>query len=370
MTALYLHQQASPYGACNVMSLSIEILFAASVITALVCALILARLAPHIGLIDHPGGRKDHAHATPVVGGLAIYLSATGWGLGIGLPATYLVFLGAASIIVAAGIADDFLEIAPLPKFLLQAVAATIMALAGGVVLRSVGNLLGLGSIGTSILAIPVSIFAVLGVINAINMMDGIDGLAGSVSAVVLAAYAYVAYASNLTFHFYLLLILLGTVVGFLILNIRFPWQQRARIFLGDTGSMLLGFIIAWYAIDLTQGTSRTFLPICALWVVVIPLCDCVSLIVRRLSAGNSPLRADRQHLHHFLLNRGMTVSQVQATIVIATFVCASIGIAGWRLHIPEPLLFAGFVLLFSVYHFSMTRAFRGQDVMTTGMRM
>ncbi len=352
------------------MFLSTKILFSTSVITALACALVLARLAPYIGLIDHPGGRKDHAHATPVVGGLAIYLSATGIGLVAGFPDEYLVFLGAASIILVAGIVDDFLEIAPLPKFLLQAAAATVMALAGGVVLRSVGNLVGLGSIGTSILAVPISIFAVLGVINSINMMDGIDGLAGSVSAVVLAAYAYVAYASNLPFHFYLLLILLGTVVGFLILNIRFPWQQRVRIFLGDTGSMLLGFIIAWYAIDLTQGMGRTFPPICALWVVVIPLCDCVSLMVRRLRVGKSPLRADRQHLHHFLLGRGMTVSQTQATIVIATLVCAGIGIAGWRLHIPEPLLFAGFVLLFFVYHLGMIRAFRGQDVMTTGMRI
>jgi UDP-GlcNAc:undecaprenyl-phosphate GlcNAc-1-phosphate transferase len=225
--------------------------------------------------------------------------------------------------------------------------------------LLSVGNLIGFGPIGTSMFAPFITVFAIIGVINAINMADGIDGNAGFISLITFLAYAYVARESLLWDQYKMLLALTGGTAAFLTLNARSPWLKQAKTFLGDSGSMVIGLTIAWFAIDLTQGNARTFSPICALWVVVIPLCDCVSLMIRRSMAGGSMLAADRQHLHHYLLMRGLSVGQATMISAAGNVLCAAIGLAGWKLRIPEPVMFAGFVALFIAYHLQMAHVFR-----------
>ncbi|MBL8511867.1 MAG: undecaprenyl/decaprenyl-phosphate alpha-N-acetylglucosaminyl 1-phosphate transferase [Betaproteobacteria bacterium] len=329
---------------------------------------LLMRVAAPIGLIDHPGGRKDHAHAIPLVGGLAIYFTLLiGWLSGfIALDSAMLLAL---TLVLIIGVADDIREIGPKPKTIMQALAVLVMVFSAGVILKSVGNLIGLGPIGMSIFAIPMTVFAALGVINAINMVDGMDGLAGTLSFIAVTAYAYVAHLSGLTTQLSVLLALAGALVGFLLLNMRLPWQARARLFLGDTGSMLLGFILAWFAIDLTHGPGRSFPPICALWVIVLPLCDCVSLMLRRIGAGKSPFVADRQHLHHLMLDHYQSVPKAHAVISILSLLTAAVGIVGWQYQVPEPILFVGFVALFIGYHIAMKRAFRHRDVNNTGLQ-
>ena len=128
---------------------------------------------------------------------------------------------------------------------------------------------------------------------------------------------------------------------------------------------MLIGFLLGWFALDLSAGNGaptdgiKTFSPICALWVIVIPLCDCVSLMLRRRKAGRSMFVADRQHLHHYLLNRGLGVGQASAFTAGLSVVTASIALGGWKFGVPEPVMFAGFVVLFVGYHRFMSRAFQ-----------
>lgn len=341
------------------------------VITAIAASLLalhfMIRLAPMLGLLDQPGGRKNHGRATPVVGGLAIAFTLL-VGLVMLAPANWQAMALAALMLVAVGVADDIFEISPGPKFAVQAAAGMVMVLVGHVELRSVGNLIGLGPIGMWILVLPMTVFATIGMINAVNMVDGLDGNSGIVIIVALAAYALVAYGSGLGDQFRILLLLLGATAAFLTLNLRLPWQQRARAFLGDTGSMLMGFLLAWFAIDLSNGPGRSFPPICALWVVIIPLCDCVSLILRRHKTGLGAFRADRQHLHHWLLDRGFSVTQCNLLMLLASLACAAVGVAGWKFNLPEPLLFAVFVAVFLACHLYMSHYFRERDVMTTGM--
>jgi UDP-GlcNAc:undecaprenyl-phosphate GlcNAc-1-phosphate transferase len=327
---------------------------------ALAAGALLARVAPAIGLIDHPGGRKDHADSTPLVGGLAIFCALVA---AAALGSVPWVLIAAAAWVVIAGVADDRFEIPPLPRFALQACAALTMAWAAGVVLHGVGCLVGFYPIDFGPLAIPFTVFCVLGVINAVNMLDGIDGLAGSVTATAFAAFAYVAYGSGLTAQGNVLLVLLAATLGFLVLNLRTPWNPKARIFLGDTGSMLAGLMIAWFAIDLTQGPGRTFAPINALWVVMIPLCDCVSLMARRRRAGRGTTEADRQHLHHYLLSRGLGAAAAQWSIFASNAVFALAAVTAWKLEVPQPVMFGAFVMFFAAYHRFMSRAFeaRGQ---------
>ena len=319
---------------------------------------VLIRLAPTLKLMDHPGGRKDHLGTTPVVGGLSIglvfivaliYFQTTGWWADV----------LAVSMLLALGVCDDTHDLAPRPKFLVQAGAALLMFYIGGLKLLTVGNLIGFGSIGTWFFAPAITVIAVIGVINAINMADGIDGHAGFISLIAFVAYAYVARESALWEQYKLLLALTGSVTAFLMLNARSPLLKQAKTFFGDAGSMVMGFIIAWFAVDLSQGEGRTFSPICALWVVVLPLCDCVSLMIRRRLSGGSMFAADRHHLHHYLLMRDFSVGQATMVSAAANLVCAAIGIVGWKLRVPEPIMFAGFVALFILYHINMKRAFR-----------
>ena len=336
---------------------------------------VLIKLAPRLHLLDYPGGRKDHAAATPVVGGIAIALSLL-LSLQVLAPTYAPAMTIAVALLMAIGVADDIREVPPFPKFIVQAIACLVMIYVGHVELKNVGNLIGIGDIGFWVLSVPMTIFAAIGVINAINMADGMDGQSGIIILVALTAYALVASESSLWDQYKTLLVLIGGTLAFLIFNLRIPRRKHAEVFFGDAGSMLMGFLLAWFAIDLSSGMVglqrtaagtplRTFPPICALWVVVIPLCDCVSLMLRRLKSGRSPFAADRQHLHHFLLARGLRVGQANLLMLLGSILCASVGVGGWKLGIAQPILFASFVALFVGYHKAMSGYFKGRDVMT-----
>jgi UDP-GlcNAc:undecaprenyl-phosphate GlcNAc-1-phosphate transferase len=312
---------------------------------------LLARFAGRIGIVDSPGGRKAHAASTPLVGGLAIYVAllVSSWGMGTGHDSGPLLF--ALSVVIALGFWDDVNEISPRLKFIIQIAASAIMIWGAGVVLNGVGDLIGWRTIGVSIFAVPVTIFAMVGVINSINMMDGMDGLAGSIALVAFAWFSLVAASSGLYNQSYTAWLICGAIAGFLIFNLRLPWQRHARVFLGDAGSLMLGFALGWYAIDLTQGPGRTFPPIAALWVLMLPLVDCVSLMARRLKAGKSPFAADLGHIHHYLLARGFPPSQTLAILVGLSVLFGAIGYFAWIFHVQEAFLFYPFFFGFFAYH-------------------
>jgi len=263
---------------------------------------------------------------------------------------------------VVVGVWDDIAEIRPRIKFAVQVAAATLMIWGAGVELVNVGDLIGWRPIGLSILAVPLTIFAIVGVVNSVNMIDGLDGLGGSVALIAFAWYAAVARLSGLDVQFGLAIIFCGAIAGFLVFNLRFPWQPRARAFLGDAGSLMLGFALGWYAVDLTQGANRTFPPIAALWVVLLPLADCVSLMTRRLRTRKSPFVADNRHIHHYLSARGFTHGQTLAILAGASTLFGAIGFFGWRLGVPEPMLFWPFFFGYFAYHFWIQRAWKAVD--------
>jgi UDP-GlcNAc:undecaprenyl-phosphate GlcNAc-1-phosphate transferase len=228
-----------------------------------------------------------------------------------------------------------------------------------GIELHSVGDLLGWRNIGLWVFAVPLTIFSIVGVMNAVNMFDGMDGLGGSVTLVAFCWYAAIAWGSNLDVQFATAIILCGAIAGFLLFNLRFPWQARATVFLGDAGSLMIGFALGWFAIDLTQGEGRTLPPIAALWVLLLPLADCVSLMARRIRAGKSPFDADRHHIHHYLLARGFSHNQTLAILVAVSAFFGAVGFAGWKAKVPEAALFWPFFFGFFAYHAWIQRAWR-----------
>ncbi len=321
--------------------------------------LALARVAPVLGLLDVPGGRKAHGRPVPLVGGIAIFAALLFCASSAGLLGSFAWFLLALSLVLAIGVWDDVAEVSPSAKLAVQVAACAVMIWGEGMEIHAVGDLFGWRPIGLWVFAAPMTVVSVVGVMNSMNMMDGIDGLAGSIALVAFGWYAAIAWQSGLTLELQTAVMLCGAMGGFLLFNVRTPRRPHAHVFLGDAGSLTSGFALAWFAIDLTQGPERSLPPIAALWVVLLPLADCVSVMARRLGEGRNPFDGDRYHLHHYLLARGYGEPRVLATLVGISALFGAVGFAGWRLEVPEPVLFWPFFFGFFAYHAWIQRAWK-----------
>jgi UDP-GlcNAc:undecaprenyl-phosphate GlcNAc-1-phosphate transferase len=330
---------------------------------------LLRRLAVPIGLLDKPGGRKVHDGAVPLVGGLAMFLGFSALALLLDHSLTQLPNLVmAASVLVLVGLLDDIRELPSSLRFLAQIGAALIMALWGGVVLQDLGAIgFSGGKADLGLFALPLTVFATVGVINAINMSDGIDGLAGSVTLIGLGSLTLVAFWGGGGEWLPVLGLLIAAVLGFLFFNLR---PGRALVFMGDAGSMFLGFVLAWFLIEFSQGEDRLMPPAVALWILAVPLIDTVAMMLRRVLKGRSPFAADREHFHHVLLLAGYSPKATLAIIVSVALVCAAIGISAWYLGLPEHVLFYGFLTLFALYFWSIMRAWRFKRFLSRSLRL
>ena len=274
---------------------------------------VLAPLALRFGLVDHPQGRKQHDVPTPTHGGLCILagLIVTAAIFHDVSSSAALAFYFAGGLMLFVGIADDVKDLDWRIRIGAQVLAALAMVYFGGVAVQQLSDVVGIKGFALGWLAVPFTVFVVVGMINALNMSDGVDGLAASQALVsVLLFFGFALYAGN-----YLsaerLLAIAGAIVGFLAWNLRRPGLPRAEVFLGDAGSMLLGFVIAWTAVRLSQNPQHPVSPVLGPWTIALPLIDCCSLILRRLREGRSPFAADRDHLHHLLLDAGSTPSAI-----------------------------------------------------------
>ena len=309
-------------------------------------------LARRFGLVDHPGGRKDHGCAMPVVGGLVIYfVVVAGFLL---FEETHnlrtAVFLGGAGLLVLVGQLDDYYDLRWTWRIGAQSLAALLMAMAG-VMATNLQDVFGFMGANIGLMAVPFTVFIVVGVINALNMADGVDGLAGSLSVVALVLYAcFGLYAGNVLVVERILAVA-AAVLGFLVWNARFPWQSRAKVFLGNGGSMLLGFTIAYASVRLSQSPDHPITPVLGPWALALPLIDCVTLMIRRWRQGRSPFAADRHHMHHMLLDAGFRATQVVAIIAGGSLLLGIGAAMAVKLGIYRPLVVLAFLVLLAAWY-------------------
>lgn len=316
------------------------------------------------GWVDKPNHRKHHKGAIPLVGGTAMFIAfAVAW---LTLNQSLVALnglLGGMSILVVTGIYDDRHEAPASLRFVAQIVASFCIIWGDGVYLRSLGELLGNSAISLDLMAVPFTIFCVVGVINALNMIDGLDGLAGGLALVSTVCLLLLAQASQAHPSIILLLGLLASVItGFLYFNLRHPWRRQASVFMGDAGSMVLGLALAWAFVKLSQGEQRAFSPIVAVWVFGLPLMDTIAVMIRRVLGGKSPFESDRRHIHHLLLHSGISTAKVTVYLLLASAALGGIGIAGWYKAVPDHALFYGFLSLFALYFFLTSLAWRMLD--------
>lgn len=316
---------------------------------------LLIRPARAWGWVDRPTTRKHHRTPVPLVGGVAMGVA---YGLSVLMlpekPYGCLELLIAVVLLALVGLYDDLRAVRPAFRFIFQIGAVLVMALGGEIVLGNLGDLFGLGEVAlTGSVAFLFTLFCVVGVINALNMSDGLDGLAGGL-ALIAAGWLIVLVQSAPSLqrgNSDALLILVMVIAGFLCFNLRHPWRARASVFMGDAGSTMLGFVLAWFLVHLSQGPAAVMVPMTAVWILAVPLLDTVAVMIRRIRAGHSPFAADRQHLHHLLLGLGLSDGQTTALLLAVAAVTGAVGIVAHHLAVPEYLQFYAFLALFGAYY-------------------
>jgi UDP-GlcNAc:undecaprenyl-phosphate GlcNAc-1-phosphate transferase len=285
------------------------------------------------------------------VGGLAILLTLLALQAALGrVPFESWSLLCALLLVAGIGVADDARTLSHRAKFVAQALGSLVIVSGTSVWVTHMGDLLGLGVVELGKWSLIVTVISCVGVMNAINMIDGLDGLAGTVSLVPVLLMAYLAMTGGSADLVFELLLFAGAILGFLSLNFRLPGRAKARIFMGDTGGMVIGMLLAWYSVKLAGSPSSMIQPITAVWILAVPLLDMGSVMLLRLHQRKSPFHADQQHMHHVLLKAGYPVNQVVLIMAGFSFLYGAIGIAAERNGIPEVAMFVVFLGLWAAY--------------------
>lgn len=309
---------------------------------AIVAALIppLCKLAVAKGFVDQPGGRKIHDALTPPVGGLIVFgvFSIISITMGAHLETTWPLF-AALSLLLVTGAVDDHRHINPWIKFSMQFVAAALIVLPGGAVLTHLDNIFGTATLWLGFMAVPFSIISVVLFINAINLMDGLDGLAGGISFIALGWLLVGALVAGVTFVSYPMLLLMGCLAGFLLYNMRSPFNKQAKLFLGDAGSLGFGLVLAYFCIKLASEPLAVMPPICIAWIIALPIIDTCAQFYRRARAGRHPFSPDKGHFHHHFIAAGYPVGRATMMILLIHFILGGIGYLGWLIGVPQVVL-------------------------------
>ena len=329
-------------------------------------AFLMIPLARKTGWVDRPGGRKLHLDATPLVGGMAVYVALAAAVAVSPIPhlphhSFCLVMLLGAGALLLTGLIDDLYELSPISRFLLQVGICLLMVQFGNARLEDLGQLFSGDVLQLGWMSIPITVFAAMGVINSLNLIDGMDGLSGTLFLVAAGGMALFAALAGSSALFWLLLIAMASVLGYLLLNARFPWNEKARVFLGDAGTLMLGFLLAWCFIRLGNGPSRAFMPMTAVWLFALPLLDTSTVIWRRWREGRSAFSADQNHLHHAFLRAGFSVEQTWARISLLALTLAVFGIGFELSRLPEWLSFYTFMVMAFGYYFYLKHSWATQ---------
>lgn len=276
-------------------------------------------------LMDEPGERSSHSKKIPTLGGVAIFIS-----MAISLTLLSVVFknnvnfsivfplLASLIVLFFLGLKDDLMDLSPLKKIVGQLIAAFIIILLTDIRIIEFYGILGIAELNY-ISSILITVFIYVLVINAFNLIDGVDGLAGSV-----------AVFSSLTFGLYFLLngyntfvLISFSLVGALLAFLRFNLSSKKKIFMGDTGSMVVGFLLAFQALSFLSMNLHVDsivkinnAPLFVIAILSFPLIDTARVFFIRIKLKKSPFSADRNHIHHKLLDMGLSHKQVTLSVV------------------------------------------------------
>jgi len=298
------------------------ILAAVAAVVAAIFTPIVKKIAFKFNVLDIPkDARKVHKKPIPLLGGLAIYIAfISTLILKSGkLTASEMGILIGATIIAIGGIIDDKYDIRPRYKLVFQILAAAVLIMFGVEINLVTNPIISANQyINLGWLSLPMTLLWVIGITNALNLIDGLDGLAAGVALISSITLFIIAILNNRTDAAILTAILSGAIIGFLPYNF-----NPASIFMGDTGAQLLGFLLAAISIKGTIKSAAAFAIAVPILALGIPIYDTMFAVIRRKINGKPIMQADRGHLHHRLLDMGLTQKQ---TVLIMYLISAVLG--------------------------------------------
>jgi UDP-N-acetylmuramyl pentapeptide phosphotransferase/UDP-N-acetylglucosamine-1-phosphate transferase len=282
---------------------------------------IIIQVAKNKKLFDEPDERKVHKTVIPTLGGLGIFagfIIATLMGVPKNLTSELQYFAAAAIVIFFLGLKDDILVLSATKKFIGQLIAAGIIIKFGGIQISNMHGFLGINEI-PPFASIALSLFTIIVITNSFNLIDGVDGLAGSLGVLTTLVFGTYFYFAGELIYAVMAFALTGSTIAFLIYN-----TSPAKIFMGDTGSLLLGLINAILVIkfiNIAGSENAKFQieasPAIGMSILMIPLFDTLRVFTLRILDRRSPFSPDRTHVHHFLLDIGFTHRQITLTCVL-----------------------------------------------------
>jgi UDP-GlcNAc:undecaprenyl-phosphate GlcNAc-1-phosphate transferase len=322
-------------------------------LTSTVAIFLLRRFAVPLGLVDYPNERKHHVGTVPLVGGAAMFTGTLAGALCYGQIHSFgLMLLVTASVLALLGVLDDRFDLSVRLRLMVQTIMILIIIATTGIYIHTLGHIFGykveLGWVG-----IPLTVVAVIGLLNAFNMMDGIDGLAGGLALISIAAILLFAGVEPLSSLAALMVLLAAAVLPYLAANLGFMGH---KIFMGDAGSMVIGYLLAWTLIYLSQEPGTHLSPVDVLWCVALPVLDTLAVMYRRIRQNKSPFKPDRGHIHHILQGLGLGSRATLAVLITLAAAMAFAGTVARSLGSGSGFNLAAFFTLMIVYVIAVTR--------------
>ncbi|MGV8914177.1 MAG: glycosyltransferase family 4 protein [Kaistella sp.] len=316
----------------------------------------IVKISKRKNLMDEPGLRSSHLRKIPNLGGIAIFYSLAVCAsiFAFELFDIYKFLFASLVILLYIGVMDDIVIMRAYKKLLAQIIVTALMVIGSDVRIRSFFGLFGVYEL-SYFFSIAISIFTFIVLINAFNLIDGIDGLAGGYSLICSALFG-LSYFRLGEYNYPLVVlsgVIIGSVVGFLYYNL--SNSRENKVFMGDTGSMILGFLLAFTAICFIDifidkelpDVPRYYLqsaPAIAMAILILPLIDTLNVFMIRVSSGKSPFIADKNHIHHSLLELGL--SHRRSTFYIILYYLFIVAVAYYFRHINVNILLLVIVLL------------------------
>jgi len=329
------------------------LVFLVSLITTLLLTPVVRIFALKKGILDKPNDRKVHLKPIPILGGIAIYFGfmiAVIVGL---LIANLFAFklslipiigiLVCATLMVLVGVIDDVKGISALTKFVFQLIIAAFV-IYFGIQIEFISNPFN-GVLALGLFSMPITLFWIVGITNAINLIDGLDGLAAGVTFIAGVTLFIVALLLKMPHAALLLAALAGGALGFLKYNF-----SPASIFLGDSGSLFLGFILAATSIMGVLKSTLVIALVIPVLILGVPIFDTTSAIIRRLHLGRHIFHADKEHLHHSLLRAGLGQREVVLAIYLICIVLSAGSLVIAVINSAESLIILGFIVTVAIF--------------------
>ncbi len=312
-------------------------------LTMLLISMVI-KFSSKMGMLDIPNDRSSHVDPTPRGAGVAMFFAYMSilCLFHLDFIYEYIGFFIALTLIFAVGVYDDNKGVSPKLKFIVIIAATLLIFFINDFQISTVGTWFGYETKLPWIIALLLTIFAIVGFTNALNLLDGLDGLAGSISLVIFASFAYIGYVYADNFIITISLIMIFALIGFLFFN----WNP-ASIFMGDSGSLVFGFAIAVVAIKAIEHVSVTSI----LLLASMPIVDTLVVMTRRMQRGLSPFNPDKTHIHHKMLTWRGSVDHSVLILVVIQIVFSFIGLL-LREHGDESSFFLVVLMLYLFFNF------------------